>query len=79
MNFDRFAAADSTRMRFVFGSSVVAHEIANRATYGDIARMFDETTRMRHGNPIAIDVKLNHRPPPALRRDEYGDAEIGGR
>ena len=67
MHIDHFAAAESARLRFVFGSSVVQHDIADRATYGDIARMFDENTRMRHGNPIAIDVRINNEPLRAVR------------
>ncbi len=57
MYSDQFAATRSARLRFVFGSSPVPQDAADRATYGDIARTFDETTRMRHGNPIAVDVR----------------------
>jgi hypothetical protein len=52
---------DSSRdqLRFVFGNSVHSRDIDTGVTYGDIARMFNETTRMRHGNPIAVDVTCN--------------------
>jgi O6-methylguanine-DNA--protein-cysteine methyltransferase len=58
MYFDQNRASGSDHLRFVFGTSVVVHPIGTATTYGDIARMMSETTRMRHGNPIAIDVTL---------------------
>ena len=63
MYIDQFAATRSDRLRFVFDGSVVSQTIEHRSTYGDIARMFNETVRMRHGNPIAIDVTVTCRVP----------------
>ena len=53
---------DSARdqLRFVFGNSVHSRDLEAGVTYGDIARMFNETTRMRHGNPIVVDVTCNN-------------------
>ena len=73
MYFDQIGAIGRDRLRLLFGGSVVSRDIAGAATYGDVARMFDETLRMRHGNPIAINVTQDGRVPPASRRGMAAD------
>jgi hypothetical protein len=68
MNYGQFGVTDSDRLRFVFDGSVVSHDLAIGATYGDIARMLNQTRRQLHGNPIAIDVTLGYCAPARSRR-----------
>jgi len=68
MYFDQHRATDRSHLRLVFNRAVLSSELAHDATYGDVARMFNETTRMRHGNPIAINVTLGPCAAPPPRR-----------
>lgn len=71
MHFEQLPTTDSNRLRFVFDGSVVSHHLAAGATYGDIARMLNQTRRQLYGNPIAIDVTLGYRAP-GLSRSRAG-------
>ena len=57
MYFDQ-QTTDQNRLRFVFNGALEQHALAVGTTFGDIARMYNDSSRMRHGNPIAIDVKI---------------------
>ena len=50
------------RIRLLYGESFVSQPLASEATYGDIARMLNHDMRLRHGNPIAINVLMAKRP-----------------
>jgi hypothetical protein len=67
MHFKQLPRTNSDRLRFVFNGSVVSHHLVAGTTYGDIARMLDQTRRQLRGNPIAIDVILGYCAPGQLR------------
>jgi hypothetical protein len=50
--------AKDNRLRFVFNHSVMSFSVAPDATFGEIARTLGGLSSRRHGNPVAIDVKL---------------------
>ncbi len=77
MSLDLHTDAGGHRLRLLFGGSVVSHTVAPGATYGDIARLFNETTRMRHGNPISAAVTLGGDMPPAVVRPP-NDWDVAG-
>lgn len=60
MNMQQLEIADSGRLRLIFGGSVVSHELAAGATYGDIARLLTQTNRRIPGTPLGIDVTLGY-------------------
>ncbi len=60
MYFDQHHAAAHDRLRFVFNGAVEQHHLPAGSTFGDIARMYNDSKRMLHGNPIAIAVTLEN-------------------
>ncbi len=62
MYMEQSITAGRDRLRMLYGESVVSQPLVTDATYGDIARMLNDETRLRHGNPIAINVLMAKRP-----------------
>jgi hypothetical protein len=50
--------AGDNRLRFVFNHSVMSFSVAPETTFGEVARTLGGLSSRRHGNPVAIDVKL---------------------
>jgi hypothetical protein len=60
--------AGDSRLRFVFGDTVVSSSLAANATFEDVARTLGELSNERYGNPVAIDVTLGSREGDSDRR-----------
>jgi hypothetical protein len=58
VNFQPNSADHRGRLSLLFNGSVVTQPLGARATYGDLAAMLDRDVRLRHGNPIAINVVM---------------------
>ena len=50
--------AKDSRLRFVFNHSVMSFSLASDATFGEVAQTLGALSNRRHGNPVAIDIKL---------------------
>jgi len=50
--------AGDSRLRFLFSDAVVSRNLAQDATFEDIARKLEELGLRHCGHPIAIDVTL---------------------
>ncbi|HEY0282985.1 MAG TPA: hypothetical protein VGC27_10230 [Rhizomicrobium sp.] len=61
MQFVQADHAKDSRLRFVFNHSVMSFSLASDATFGEIALTLDDISNRRHGNPLAIDVRLKQR------------------
>jgi hypothetical protein len=70
MNFEQHHQGADARLRFLYGASERSRNIDSGATYGDIARMVNESRRQLHGNPIAIHVTLGQTTPDARVIDQ---------
>ena len=66
-----------SRLRFVFGSSVVSFKQRGQVTFGEIARRLGELLDRRHSIPIAIDLTLPGRHMASLSGRGRSPARVG--
>ena len=60
MRFRHVDHLHDSRLRLVFSDIVVSFRLATNATLEDIARTLDDFPTWRQGDPLAIDITLNH-------------------
>jgi len=72
MSNSQAAHPGESRLRFVFGDSVVSFHRTAGVTLGEIARTLDELPSHRYGPPVAIDLTLSPR-----RKGSTGSPKAG--